>query len=97
MNDVLERQYFGTTRDGEVVSCYTLRNNQGMVLRLLDYGALILELWVPDRQGELADVVLGFDSLAAYQQDSPYFGAVIGRVANRIAGASFELEGKRIL
>ncbi|HEU4578940.1 MAG TPA: hypothetical protein VFS67_11835, partial [Polyangiaceae bacterium] len=80
---------------GQPVQRYTLRNAHGIELRVISYGATLTELRVPDRAGQLADVVLGFDSLQDYVEHSPYFGATIGRVANRIAGASFELAGKR--
>jgi aldose 1-epimerase len=77
------------------VERYTLRNAHGIELRIISYGATLTELRLPDRTGQLADVVLGFDRLQEYVEHSPYFGATIGRVANRIAGASFELAGKR--
>lgn len=79
---------------GQPVERYTLRNAHGLELRVISYGATLTELSVPDRAGQLADVVLGFDRLDDYVQHSPYFGATIGRVANRIAGARFELGGK---
>lgn len=79
---------------GKLVKRHTLKNQHGLVLKVIDYGAIITELHVPDRDGKLGDVVLGRDSLADYVESSPYFGATIGRVANRIKGARFELEGK---
>lgn len=72
---------------------YTLKNNNGIELRILDYGGIIVSLKVPDRTGQLDDVVLGFDSLADYQRASPYFGAIIGRYGNRIARGRFTLDG----
>src|SRR5437667_9756602 len=86
-------QPFGTTDRGEAVSLYTLKNAHGTEARVLDYGGIIVSLRVPDRNGRLDDVVLGFDSLADYQRGSPYFGAVIGRYGNRIAGGRFTLDG----
>lgn len=80
---------------GKPVQRHTLTNQHGLVLQVIDYGGIITELRVPDREGKLADVVLGRDSLAEYAESSPYFGATIGRVANRIQGARFELEGKK--
>ena len=80
---------------GQAVERYTLRNAHGIELRVISYGATLTELRVPDRAGQLADIVLGFDRLDDYVQHSPYFGATIGRVANRIAGARFELGGKQ--
>lgn len=85
---------FGTV-DGEQVYLYTLTNANGMVLKATNYGATITELHVPDRDAKLADVVLGFDTLEAYQQRSPYFGCMAGRVANRIALGQFELDGRQ--
>lgn len=84
---------YGTT-DGKNVVEYTLKNDHGYVLKVITYGAIVTELHVPDRDGKLANVVSGLDDLAAYQTPSPYFGATIGRVANRIMNARFELEGK---
>ena len=80
--------------DGKPVTLFTLSNRNGLVLKVTNYGAVITELDVPDRNGKLADIVLGFDDLASYVKSSPHFGSVIGRVANRISGARFELEGK---
>jgi len=80
--------------DGRDVSLYTLTNAKGMVMKVTDYGGIITELHVPDKAGKQADIVLGFDDLAGYVKSSPYFGAIIGRVANRIKDARFELEGK---
>jgi aldose 1-epimerase len=87
---------FGVTAAGVPVDRYTLRNASGMVVRLITYGATVTELWTPDRNGHRDDVVLGFDSLEAYETPSrnPYFGCLIGRVAFRIADATFELNGR---
>lgn len=79
--------------NGRAVSLYTVTNDAGMVLKMTDYGARITELWVPDDHGELADVVLGFDSLAGYLDPNPSFGATIGRYSNRIRDAQFEIDG----
>jgi aldose 1-epimerase len=80
---------------GEAVERYTLSNSNGLSLQVITYGAIITSLRVPDRDGKLEDVVLGFDDVQAYAAGSPYFGAIVGRVANRIRGASFELDGQR--
>ena len=85
---------FGTTADGAVVKRITLRNGNGCIARLTSYGAMLLELHVPDRNGKMADVVLGFDSLAPYLAGHPFFGNTTGRYANRIAGAKFTVDGK---
>lgn len=81
--------------EGHGVERYTLTNANGLTLRVITYGAIITEFQVPDRAGKMADIVLGFDKLADYVKGSPYFGASVGRVANRIANARFELEGKK--
>jgi len=75
------------------VTLFTLTNKNGLLMKVATYGGIITELHVPDRSGKLADIVLGFDDLASYAKSSPYFGAVIGRVANRISGAQFDLDG----
>lgn len=85
---------FGHLPDGREVTQFTLRNRQGMEVRLIDYGGIITHILVPDRDGKLVDVVLGYDSLAPYLADSPYFGALIGRFGNRMAGGCFKLEGR---
>jgi aldose 1-epimerase len=85
---------FGQMPDGTPVSRYSLTNTHGMVAKIIDYGGIITELHAPDRHGVLADVVLGFDTLDPYFGEHPYFGALIGRYGNRIAGASFELDGQ---
>jgi aldose 1-epimerase len=84
---------FGRMPDGTVIEQYTLSNTQGLVARIITYGALLTELQVPDRKGQLGDVVLGFDNLDGYLKGHPYFGATIGRVGNRIAKGRFELDG----
>lgn len=85
---------FGVLRDGRQVKVYTLTNQAGLEARILDYGGIVVSLKVPDRQGRLADVVMGFDSLSDYETKSPYFGSLIGRYGNRIANASFSLGGR---
>jgi len=88
------REPFGTTREGKAVSVYTLKNGRGIEVRVIDYGGIIVSLRAPDRAGRLADIVLGFDSLADYERSSPYFGSLIGRYGNRIAGGRFTLDSK---
>jgi aldose 1-epimerase len=85
---------FGRTPDGHDVTAYTLDNGRGMTVRAMTYGATILAIDVPDAAGRVGDVVLGFDSLAPYLTRSPYFGAVVGRYANRIARGRFTLDGR---
>lgn len=88
------RAAFGRTPAGEAVEAFTLMNPHGVAVRATTYGGTILSLLVPDRDGHLADVVLGHDSLEEYIGDSNYFGAIIGRFANRIANARFTVDGK---
>jgi aldose 1-epimerase len=89
----IEQAPFGSTA-GREVSLYTLTNANGWVLKITNYGATVTELHVPDRHGNLADVVLGYDTLEQYVAGKVYFGAIAGRVANRIENGRFELEGK---
>lgn len=84
----------GSNKAGTPVYQYTLTNRNGLVLKCIDYGAIITELDVPDRDGKFADVVLGFDKLEDYLKGHPYFGSNAGRVANRVANAKFTLDGK---
>lgn len=84
---------FGVMPDGDSVQAFTLTNAHGVQARVISYGAIIQSLKVPDRNGTLGDVVLGFDSLEGYLGETPYFGALIGRYGNRIGGARFELDG----
>jgi len=86
---------FGTLPSGQPVEVFTLTNAQGVELKAITYGGIITSLKVPDRNGEMGDIVLGFDSLAKYlAPPPPYFGAIIGRYGNRIGGAQFALEGR---
>ncbi|MFT5130854.1 MAG: aldose 1-epimerase [Rhodothermales bacterium] len=87
---------FGKTKDGVAVHQVTLTNANGAIARLMTRGATLTELHMPDRDGKLADVVLGFNDVAGYESDrNQYFGCSTGRVANRIAKGSFEVDGKR--
>ena len=90
----IERTSWGLV-DDEPVDLYTLTNANGLVARITNYGGIVVELHVPDRQGRLGDIALGFDSLEEYVHTPGYFGATVGRVGNRIAGATFELLGQR--
>lgn len=93
----LEATDLGTLPDGTPVKGYTLRNGNGLQVKVMSYGAIISEIRVPDRQGQLANVVLGSDTLSAYLSGHPAPAAVIGRVANRIAKARFTLDGKEFV
>jgi aldose 1-epimerase len=88
-----EEADFGKTADGSAVKIFTLRNAAGMEARITNYGGIVVSLKTPDRNGKLDDVVLGFDSMDGYRTNPPYFGAIIGRYANRIAGGKFTLGG----
>jgi aldose 1-epimerase len=89
----ISRELFGRLVDGTAVDRYTLTNRNGIVCKIITYGATITELHVPDRTGRMADIVLGHADLPGYLGHSPYLGAVIGRVANRIAAGRFTLDG----
>lgn len=86
---------FGETADGHRVDEYVLTNGSGAEARLITYGATVTRLRVPDGNGKLGDVVLGFDNLKQYEQQSPYFGCVVGRVGNRIAKGQFAIGGTK--
>lgn len=91
----LNSRVFGITPEGTRVDAWTMRGTGGLVLEVITYGASITRLLVPDRDGHLADVVLGFDNIAAYSSHPGYFGSVVGRVAGRISNAQFTLDGER--
>ncbi len=89
----IQVRVFGTA-EGKTAHLFTLTNANGLVARITDYGGIVTEMWVPDKKGVKADVVLGFDTLEGYLAGHPYFGAIVGRCANRIAKGRFTLEGK---
>jgi aldose 1-epimerase len=89
----IKKEHFGQLADGTAVEIFTLTNAHGLRARIMTYGAILVSLEVPDRNGALADVNLGFDGLAGYLGTHPYFGAIIGRYGNRIAKARFALDG----
>ncbi len=90
----VKRTSFGKTPDGRQVYLYTLTNRNGLVAKITTYGATLTEMHVPDRNGRLGDIVLGFPTLSGYLKGHPYFGSTVGRVANRIAKGKFTLDGK---
>ncbi len=90
----IEERPFGTTPDGHTVKAFTLRNDRGMTAEVITYGATLISLKAPDKEGQFADVALGFNTLEQYQNAEGYIGATIGRVANRTAKARFTLDGK---
>ncbi len=91
--DTVVRAPFGVLPSGDSVHVFTLTNGQGVELRAIDYGALVISLRTPDRDGTLGDIVLGYDSIDGYLKSTPYFGALVGRYANRIAKGQFTLDG----
>lgn len=92
--DEIKVESFGQTAAGTPVHRYVLTNKNGLILKLITRGATVQSLLVPDSQGQLADVVLGFDDVAGYESDAnQYFGCTVGRVCNRIGGAQFQLHG----
>ena len=90
----IQKTPFGTTRYGEAASLYTLTNAQGASAEITDYGCTVRALRVFDRQGRLIDVCMGYDNVSEYEAYNGYAGAIVGRYANRIAGAQFSLNGK---
>src|SRR5262249_21044067 len=89
----VDKASYGTTKAGEPVDIYTLKNDNGAAVKFLSYGGIITEIDVPDRRGRFDNIVLGFKNLADYEAKNPYFGALIGRYGNRIGAAKFMLEG----
>src|SRR5207237_799475 len=94
MKASIDKQEFGKLPDGTAVDLYVLKNAHGMTAKVMTYGATLIELDVPDRDGKLDNVVLGFDDLKGYLAGHPFYGSTVGRVANRIAKGRFTLEGK---
>lgn len=88
------KEKFGTLKTGEEIYLYTLKNSSGMEAKIINFGAALVSLLVPDKDGKVKDVVLGFDKLEDYMGNPSFFGVVIGPNANRIGGAVFELNGK---
>ena len=84
---------FGSLKDGSKASLYTIKNKNGMQAEITDFGANLVRLFVPDRNGKLDDIVLGFDDAKGYEENPSFFGSTIGRNANRIGNASFVLNG----
>ncbi|HUU14947.1 MAG TPA: aldose epimerase family protein [Terriglobia bacterium] len=90
---MISQQTFGKTQDGTAVDIFTLTNSNGVEVRAITYGGIIVSLRTPDKNGKLDDIVLGFDTLDSYLGKHPYFGAIIGRYGNRIGNAKFTLDG----
>ena len=89
----ISKRSFGVTKDGKETFLYTITNEKGMEAAVTNFGAILVQLMVPDAKGGKRDVVLGFDSVTGYEGNDCFFGAIIGRNANRIGGAAFDLDG----
>ena len=85
---------WGKIQSGETANLYTLMNDQGVTAEISDFGGTLVSLKTPDRNGKMTDVVLGYDSVRDYEAADGYLGALVGRYANRIAKAGFELDGE---
>ena len=90
----VKKSVFGKTKDGRERHLFTLTNKSGMQVVISDFGGTVVSIKVPDRNGKIGDVVLGYDTLAGYQEGTASFGGTVGRYANRIAGAKFSLDGR---
>ena len=95
MSSSLSSRHFGFLPSGQPVEAWTFCGAGGLTLEVLTYGGIVMRLLAPDRNGRLDDVVLGFDKLQPYAGNHPHFGAITGRVAGRITGAQFQLDGKK--
>lgn len=91
----VKKEIFGMTGDGRQINKYYISNDRGLKAGVINYGAILVNLFVPDKQGVAADVVLGYDTLEPYFTNGSFFGATVGPNANRIGGAAFTLSGKR--
>jgi aldose 1-epimerase len=91
---MIEKVFFGKLPDGREVDLYTLKNSTGSSITVINYGAIVTSITVPDRNGKLENVVLCYDSLDGYVNDQSYLGAIAGRYGNRIAKGRFQLDGK---
>lgn len=90
----IPKKPFGRLADGRQVDLFTLKNKHGLEIQITNYGGIITKILMPDKDGKVEDIVLGFDTLKAYLDNSPYFGCIVGRVAGRINNSRFELDGK---
>ena len=88
------KKLFGKLKNGKEAYMYTLKNKNGMSAEITNFGATVVKLFAPDKNGKMADVILGYDSLKSYERGGAYFGAIVGRYGNRIGKGRFTLEGK---
>jgi aldose 1-epimerase len=91
---MINKESFGKLSDGREAHLFTLKNRAGMIVVITDYGATVVSILVPDRNGKIADIALGYDRLSGYVSGGVYFGGIVGRYANRIARGRFKLDGK---
>ena len=91
----LTKSFYGTTKDNINIDLYSFKNSNGMEVEIINYGGIITSLKVPDKKGEIKDVVLGYNKLEDYINDSSYFGSIVGRYGDRIAKGKFNLNGKK--
>lgn len=89
----IEKKFFGKTPEGNEVYLFKLTNSKGTSVEIINFGGIVRSLKVPDKKGSFDDIVLGYDKLEDYMKEGPYFGAIIGRYANRIANGTFNLNG----
>lgn len=94
MENKITKEPFGKAPNGEEVSLYTLTNQNGMQVKISNYGAIVTSIVTPDKDGNMGDVALGFDKVDGYIPNDPHFGGIVGRYANRIAKGKFTVEGK---
>ncbi len=91
----VQKKYFGTLTSGQKIYSYTLTNSHSMSAEIINYGATVVKLKVPDKNGKIGDVILGYDSLSGYVNGSSFFGGTIGRYGNRIGKGRFTIDGKK--
>jgi len=91
---MIDKKLFGTLPDGGKIYSYTLKNSSGMKAEIIEFGAIVRTLFVPDRSGKFSDIVLGYDDLSGYENGSSYLGAIVGRYGNRIAKGKFTMDEK---
>ena len=87
---------YGVTRAGEVINQYTLKNSSGIEVSIINYGGIITSLRVPDRDGNIDDIALGYDTLDEYENCPVHFGCIVGRYANRISNGRFSIDGQAL-
>jgi len=95
INDMkIVKSIYGTSKNGEQVNSFRLKNGKNIEIEIIEFGAIVAGIKVPDKDGNIGDITLGYDNLNDWEEDAYYFGATIGRVANRTGGAKFTLDGK---